>query len=790
MPRDSETKFAEDLTLRKSWGRTLFRRWGALAGGVLGAATLAALSASPAAANQPDPPDMVRSLSVETAPAACPTTAPAGTFPVGTNVKTLCERAVAKAPTEAAAAAIRYMFANLGAPYSQGNRYSVNPPVYDCSSFVARGYTAAGAKILKGTREATWVGTFGWTGAYMPSAYEGTNLTRMAVAPGDLTKLLPGDVLIQFSGSTPAGSLGNNGHAQVYLGDGLVIQSGGSHPRSLVNVTRHENSFSNEWYFRYGATPDTDPFYDKWMELGGATGVAGNPVGPARTDTRGAMSREYERARIYWSKETGVAAVYGGILQLYAAMGYEKSVLGLPTSDETDRAVKGSRGNTFQNGLILWSPSTSAQVVYGAIASKYVALGAEKSPLGLPRTGEIAGPFPGSRLNSFQGGAILWSAATGAHDIQGGMAQRYYNVAVVQTLGLPTSSERPAKRAGVVVQDFQRGVMYWSPTSGGAWEVHGGILGSYRAIGAELSPLGVPISAEQPGTVPGSVIQRYSGGTMYWSGPTGAHPVYGTIAQRFQVIGAERVVGLPVSAVNSVGAMQYQSFQRGMIVTSGSTTFEVANAIGQRYVALGGEKSILGLPLGPEQAGAVAGVTFQPFQRGTIYRSAAGAWDVYGGILFTYKALGAEKTSLGAPTSGEMDGPRPGSRMNTFANGAIVWSGPTGAQPIYGAMWQKYRTAKLDSVLGLPRDIPRGAGVTGAAMQEYQSGTLYWSAATGAHEVYGGIRDTYRSLGGARSKLGLPTSGEYSIANGRAHNFQRGQITWDARTGQSQVKYN
>lgn len=711
-----------------------------------------------------------------------------GTFPAGTNVKTLCERAVAKAPTDAAAAAIRYMFANLGAPYSQSNRYSVNPPVYDCSSFIARGYTAAGAKIVKGTKEATWVSTFGWTGAYMPSAFEGTNLTRMAVKPGDLSTLLPGDVLIQFSGSNPAGSLGNNGHAQVYIGDGLVIQSGGNHPRSLVNVTKHHNSFNNEWYFRYGATPDTDPFYDKWMELGGATGIAGNPVGPTETNSRGGMTRRYERAHIYWSKETGVAAVYGGILQLYAAMGYDKSVLGLPTTDETDRAVKGSRGNTFQNGLILWSPGTGANAVYGAIAAKYRAIGAEKSLLGLPITSEKAGPLPGSRLNSFQGGAILWSAATGAHDVHGGMAQRYYNGTVVQILGLPTSSEGPSRRAGALMQNFQRGVMYWTPT-GGAWEVHGGILGSYRMLGAELSPLGVPLSPEQPGTLPGSVIQRYSGGTMYWSGATGAHPVYGAIGQRFQSIGAERVVGLPVSSVNNVGSMQYQNFQRGMIVAQGSTSYEVANAIGQRYLTLGGDKSILGLPTGPEQPGAVAGVTVQPFQRGMIYRSASGAWDVYGGILFTYRWLGAERTALGPPTSGEIDGPRPGSRMNTFVNGAVVWSGPTGAQPIYGAMWQKYRTANLANVIGLPLDIPRGAGVTGAAMQDYQSGTLYWSAATGTHEVYGAIGGLYKSMGGARSKLGLPTSGEYSVANGRANNFQGGQIVWDARTGIAQAKF-
>lgn len=949
VPRNSETKFQEDLTPRKRSDRSarlLVSRWGTLAAGVLGAAALFSLGTSPASANQPDPPDLVRSLTTEKAPADCPTTAPVGTFPAGTNVKALCDRAVAQAPTEAAAAAIRYMFAHLGSPYSQGNRYSVNPPVFDCSSFVARGYTAAGAKIVKGTKEASWVSTFGWTGAYMPTAFEGSNLTRMAVRPGNLSTLLPGDVLIQFSGTNPAGSAGNNGHAQVYIGDGLVIQSGGNHPRSLVNVTRHHNSFNNEWYFRYGAVPATDAFYDKWMQLGGPTGIAGNPVGPAETNTRGGMTRRYERAFIYWSKDTGATAVYGGILQVYAAMGYERSALGLPLTDETDRAVPGSRGNTFQNGFILWSPRTGAHAVYGEVGKKYAAMGAERSLLGLPTSSEVDGPFPGSRANSFQGGAILWSVGTGAHDIHGGIAQRYYNSKVVQILGLPTSSEGPSRLAGALVQNFQRGSIYWSPASG-AWEVHGGIRDTYRSIGAETSPLGVPLTGEQPGALPGSVIQRFTGGTMYWSPTTGAHPVYGAIAQRyqaigaekavglpvspvgkvgsmqyqtfqrgliaaagpsayevvsaigqryfeigaeksvvglpvgpertgakpgvtvqpfqggviyrsgsqvwevhggilasyraigaelsplglplsgelpgtlrgsitqrftggtmlwsattgahpiygkvgarFQALGAERVMGLPTSPVNTVGASQYQSFQRGMIVASGSATFEAINAVGERYVLLGGDKSIIGLPVGPERAAAIAGVTMQPFQRGEIYRSSSGAWEVYGGILSTYRWLGGERSGLGAPTSGEIDGPVRGTRMNTFTSGAVVWSPFTGAQPIYGAMWEKYRTDKLAEIIGMPTRIPVGAGVAGAAVQDFQRGAMYWSAATGAHDVYGAIGGLYRSMGGPKSKLGLPTSGEYSVPNGRANDFQGGQIVWDARTGIAQAKYN
>lgn len=863
--------------------------------GVAGAAALAVGSASSASANYPDPPDMVVSLSSETAPSTCPTSAPAGTFPAGTNVKALCDRAVAGAPSDAAAAAIRYMFSKLGASYSQSNRYSINPPVFDCTSFVSRAYTAAKAPIIRNDRESTWIANFGWTGAYMPSAYEGTNLQRLSARAGDISGLLPGDVMIQFSGSNPAGSAGNNGHAQVYLGDGLVIQSGGNHPQSLANVTRHSNWFSNEWYFRYQPADKFDPIGAKWRALGGASGIVGKPVAATEPNSRGGLTRRYERGHIYWSKETGAAAVYGGILQTYANMGYERSPLGLPISDEVARGVPGSRGNTFQNGLILWSPGTGGHAVEGGIAAKYIAMGAERSILGLPVSGEGDGPFPGSRRSSFERGAILWSGPTGAHDISGGMAMRYIQPGVAQVLGLPTSSEVASRVAGVPRQNFQRGVMYWTPSTGsvevaggilasynamgaetsilrmprspekagpfpgtrmqeflggalywsgptgaqplsggmamryaqsgvaqilglptsgelpsrvpgvpkqnfqrgvmywtpstGAVEVYGGILGSYSAIGAEASPLGVPRGPERAGVVPGSRVQDFSGGGMYWSGSTGAHPVYGPIGERYRAIGGEGALGLPTTGTVRDGGRNFQAFQRGMLVADGAAVYEVVSAIGDRYRALGGERSMLGFPVSSEAPTAVPGVTVQQFQRGVMYRSSAGAWEVYGGILAVYRSLGAERSGLGAPSSGEVAGPLPGTRMNTFVNGALVWSGPTGAQPIMGDMWKRYQSGNLGGIIGLPTGLPRGAGVAGAAMQDFQRGAMYWSAATGAHETYGGIGAVYRSIGGATSRLGLPTSGEYSIANGRAQNFQRGQITFDSRNGATQVRY-
>ena len=180
----------------------------------------------------------------------CPKVAPGGTNWDGVDVGGLCVAAVASAPTTEAQRAILYAFNHLGSPYSQGNRLSVKPPVFDCSSFVARAYNAGGAYISKNGKVYNWINMFGSTVRYTPGVYEGTNLKR--VTKNDPLK--PGDVFIQFNGDSPANSGGDAGHAQMYLGvyegDHYIIQSGGGRD-SKVNVSHHRNSFNNEWVFRY-----------------------------------------------------------------------------------------------------------------------------------------------------------------------------------------------------------------------------------------------------------------------------------------------------------------------------------------------------------------------------------------------------------------------------------------------------------------------------------------------------------------------------------------------------------
>ncbi len=81
----------------------------------------------------------------------------------------------------------------------------------------------------------------------------------------------------------------------------------------------------------------------------------------------------------------------GAIFARWQADGGEKGPLGKPTSPEAAADDK-SRYATFQRGAMYWSPKTGAQPVTGAIYAAWASLGFERGVLGLPTSGEIAEP--------------------------------------------------------------------------------------------------------------------------------------------------------------------------------------------------------------------------------------------------------------------------------------------------------------------------------------------------------------------------------------------------------------
>jgi uncharacterized protein with LGFP repeats len=94
----------------------------------------------------------------------------------------------------------------------------------------------------------------------------------------------------------------------------------------------------------------------------------GNPVdegaGSAEMDEgdgRG-RSRDYEHGSIYWTPQTGAHEVHGAIRDLWASMGFERSKLGYPVSDEMD--MPGGRLSRFEHGEIRWTPTGGPKAIF------------------------------------------------------------------------------------------------------------------------------------------------------------------------------------------------------------------------------------------------------------------------------------------------------------------------------------------------------------------------------------------------------------------------------------------
>ncbi|MGZ4437871.1 MAG: SpoIID/LytB domain-containing protein [Nocardioidaceae bacterium] len=95
------------------------------------------------------------------------------------------------------------------------------------------------------------------------------------------------------------------------------------------------------------------------------------------------------------------------------------------------------------------------------------------------------------------------------------------------------------------------------------------------------------------------------------------------------------------------------------------------------------------------------------------------------------------------------------------------------------ARWSSLGGAK--SVVGAVRSPESRIG--SGSVQVFDRGRIFYSAATGAHELYGPILTAYRSIGGARSRLRMPTTGVQARYDGYRAKFQRGIVYSNPRTG-------
>ena len=130
--------------------------------------------------------------------------------------------------------------------------------------------------------------------------------------------------------------------------------------------------------------------------------------------------QNFTEGAIYWERDTGAREVHGAIYNKWKELGLERSAFGYPiTSVEPTPQKDGSfvvfqGGTTIGGAAIFWSPLTGAHEIHGGIYEKWKSMGLERSFLGYPITDEMPLPEGKGAIHYFQGGAIMWTQKTGA----------------------------------------------------------------------------------------------------------------------------------------------------------------------------------------------------------------------------------------------------------------------------------------------------------------------------------------------------------------------------------------
>ncbi len=150
-------------------------------------------------------------------------------------------------------------------------------------------------------------------------------------------------------------------------------------------------------------------------------------------------------------------------------------------------------------------------------------------------------------------------------------------------------------------------------------------------------------------------------------------------------------------------------------------------------------------------------------------------------IAAKYAAMGGASSVLGAVVGTEHA--VTGGTAQNYAHGAIYYSAATGAHEVEGGINTEYLAVNGPTVLGLPTSdqlvAPDGAG---RYNQFSKDGAIYWRPATGAHAVMGPILDSYVGLSATASWLGYPTKDQVAITGGTQQSFQSGTLTYNSTT--------
>jgi uncharacterized protein with LGFP repeats len=273
----------------------------------------------------------------------------------------------------------------------------------------------------------------------------------------------------------------------------------------------------------------------------------------------------------------------------------------------------------------------------------------------------------------------------------------------------------------------------------------------------------------------------FQGGVIYWSRATDAHVVRGAILAHWRELGAQAgPLGYPTGDDAPAANGGYLTTFAGGTMYWGPATgaHMVRGALLAQYVALGGPPA-LGYPIDDDGGAAGGAGALVRLQGGEIYWSrSTGAHVVRGAILAKWHQLGAQLGPLGYPT-GDDAAVGDGGYLTTFAGGTIYWSAATGAHMMRGALLARYVALGGPPALSYPFTDDDGTATRDGAYVRLVGGEVYWSPTTGAHYVRGNTANYWKLRGAQAGSLGYPTTDSTARGDGTGWDtrFQRGTLT-------------
>ncbi|WP_372671669.1 PQQ-dependent sugar dehydrogenase [Amycolatopsis kentuckyensis] len=279
-------------------------------------------------------------------------------------------------------------------------------------------------------------------------------------------------------------------------------------------------------------------------------------------------------------------------------------------------------------------------------------------------------------------------------------------------------------------------------------------------------------------------------------------PVEGGVSTALVTEGAS--FDVEASPLGTDGVSKFTGWQGGptdttWVVTVGTSdltlTANYATPIDQRYNADPALQAKLGAPTAAEVTDGA--VHYRAYANGRLYWSAVGGTKfITGPVLDKYVAMGG-LTKLGPPTT-DTASTSDGAQFNDFNNGgnvgSIYYTAATGAHAIYGEIRKKWAALGYGALLGYPTNdedgTPDGIGRFNHFIKGTNVGSIYYTPSTGARAIYGEIRKKWAAYGYERG-LGYPTNDEDGTPDGvgRFNHFSLGHsIYFTNATGAHVIK--